>query len=289
MASGYHPRLDIRYGQAMSNPMSSPMPWDLVSSAYAEEVVPMFEHYATDALRLAAPVTGSRIVDVACGPGTLAMLAAQRGHQVDALDFSPAMVERFEARRLTLELTNVTARVGDGQALPFEDATYGAGFSMFGLMFFPDRAKGFAELRRVLLPGGRAVVSSWQRLENNPVIAAMFGAVRETFAALVPNAPPPAAADMPLATEDLCRAEMSVSFADVEVHAISHRHSYESAASVWPSIERTMAPMVLMRRALGDEKWAKISEAASAAIHRAIGDGPPEIEMPAWLSVGVAR
>ena len=55
----------------------------------------MFEHYATEALRLANAVTGARIVDVACGPGTLALLAAQRGHLVDALDFSPAMIERF--------------------------------------------------------------------------------------------------------------------------------------------------------------------------------------------------
>jgi len=265
------------------------MPWDLVSSAYTEEVVPMFEHYATDALRLAAPVTGSRIVDVACGPGTLALLAAQRGHMVDAIDFSPAMIERFEARRLTLELTNVTSHVGDGQKLPFEDATYGAGFSMFGLMFFPDRAKGFAELRRVLVPGARAVVSSWQPLEINPVLAAMFGAVRETFARLVPQAPPMGVAEMPLATVELCRAEMSESFADVEVHPISHTHTYESVASVWPSIERTMAPMVLMRRAVGDEKWAQIAEAATAAIARAMGAGPPAIEMPAWLSVGVAR
>lgn len=272
----------------MISPMSTPVPWDLVSSAYAVEVVPMFERYATDALRLAAPATGARIVDVACGPGTLAMLAAQHGHLVDAIDFSPAMIERFEARRLTLGLDNVTSKVGDGQALPFEDATYGAAFSMFGLIFFPDRAKGFAELRRVLQPGARAVVSSWPRLEDNPVLAAMFAAVRTEFARLVPQAPPMGTAEMPLSTPELCKAEMSAAFAEVEVHEIRHTETYESAAAAWSSIERTMAPMVLMRRTLGDEKWAQISAAASAAIVRAIGDGAPEITMPAWLTVGVA-
>lgn len=271
------------------SPLSSPVPWDLVSSAYADEVVPMFEHYATEALRLANAVTGARIVDVACGPGTLAMLAAQRGHLVDAIDFSPAMIERFEARRLTLGLDNVTAKLGDGQALPFEDATYGAGFSMFGLIFFPDRAKGFAELARVLLPGARAVVSSWPRLDDNPVLAAMFGAIRTTFAELVPNAPPMGVAEMALSTPELCKAEMSASFDDVEVHEISHTQRYESTAAAWSSIERTMAPMVLLRRTLGDEKWAKVSAAAGAAMARVIGDGPPEIVMPAWLTVGVAR
>lgn len=271
------------------SPLSTPVPWDLVSSAYADEVVPMFEHYATDALRLAAPVTGARIVDVACGPGTLAMLAAQRGHLVDAIDFSPAMIERFEARRLTIGLDNVTSRVGDGQALPFGDATYGAGFSMFGLMFFPDRTKGFAELARVLLPGARAVVSSWPRLEDNPVLAAMFGAIRAEVAALDPKAPPMGAAEMALSTPELCKAEMSASFDDVEVHEIRHTQSYESTAAAWSSIERTMAPMVLLRRKLGDENWAKVSAAAGAAMARVIGDGPAEVAMPAWLTVGVAR
>lgn len=269
--------------------MSTPVPWDLVSSAYAAEVVPMFEHYATEALRLANAVTGARVVDVACGPGTLAILAAQHGHLVDAIDFSPAMIERFEARRLTLGLDNVTSRVGDGQVLPFEDAIYGAGFSMFGLMFFPDRAKGFAELARVLLPGARAVVSSWPKLDENPVLAAMFNAIRTELAALVPNAPPMGGAEMPLSTPDLCKAEMSACFADVEVFEILHTQRYESAAAAWSSIERTMAPMVLLRRTLGDEKWAKISAAASAAVITVMGDGPPEISMPAWLSVGVAR
>lgn len=275
----------------MSNPspLTTPLPWDLVSAAYAAEVVPMFEPYAADALRLAASPSGSRIVDVACGPGTLAFLAAQRGHAVDAIDFSPAMVASFGARKAALGADNVTVRVGDGQALPFPDGAYAAGFSMFGLIFFPDRAKGFAELRRVLAPGARAVVSSWPRLEDNPVIAAMFAAVREALGALVQGAPPAGAAEMPLSTADAARAEMSASFADVEVHRITHTQRYATPSAVWSSIARTMAPIVLLRRTLGEDKWSVLAEAASSAVVRAIGDRPAELEMPAWLTVGVAR
>src|SRR5436190_855542 len=132
----------------MSNPSPSPLAnpasWDLVSSAYAEEIVPVFEQYVRDALRLAAPPPGSRVVDVACGPGTLSFIAAQAGHPVDALDFSPQMIEKLEARKRATGAA-ITAVVGDGQALPYADATFGAAFSMFGLMFFPDRAAGFRE------------------------------------------------------------------------------------------------------------------------------------------------
>jgi ubiquinone/menaquinone biosynthesis C-methylase UbiE len=250
----------------------------------------VFESYARDALRLAAPPPGAPIVDVACGPGTLSFVAAQQGHPVEALDFSPQMIEKLEHRRRAQNVTGLNAQVGDGQQLPYADATFGAAFSMFGLMFFPDRAQGRRELRRVLVPGARAVVSSWHRLESNPVIAAMFGVLRETMNKLLgPNAPQPGAQEMPLVTEEQCRAEMSEVFADVEVHSITHQFRYPSVQDVWPSIERTMAPMVMMRKGLGEEKWAPISKTVNAAIVAAIGDQPPVMDMPAWLAVGTAR
>src|SRR5262245_21145739 len=196
------------------SPLANPQPWDLVSSAYADEVVPMFEAFSREAMRLVAPAPGSRIVDVACGPGTLSVLAAQAGHHVSALDFSPSMIDRLTARLGSLGLSAIEPLVGDGQALPYPAASFDAGFSLFGLMFFPDRAKGFAELRRVLRPGAKAVVSSWYPLDAVPVLAAMFGAVREAVAN-VTGAPPAPVVPGPLTTVDACRGEMSASFADV--------------------------------------------------------------------------
>ncbi len=270
--------------------MATAVPWDLVSSAYAEEVVPMFEAYALDALRLAAPPKGAPIVDVACGPGTLSFLAAKQGHPVEAIDFSPQMIEKLDHRKRAQGVTALNAQVGDGQQLPYADATFGAAFSMFGLMFFPDRAKGRSELRRVLVPGARAVVSSWHRLESNPVLAAMFSVLRETMNKLLgQNAPQPGAQEMPLVTEDLCHAEMSEVFADVEVHSITHQFRYKSVQDIWPSIERTMAPLVMMRKGIGEEKWAPLSKTVNAALVQAIGDKPPVMDMPAWLTVGTAR
>jgi SAM-dependent methyltransferase len=270
--------------------MGTPVPWNLVAPAYAEEVVPMFEAYARDALKLAAVAPGARVVDVACGPGTLAMLAAADGARVDALDFAPSMLERLDARIELLGVSTVTRHLGDGQALPFADGTFAAGFSMFGLMFFPDRARGFAELRRVLAPGARAVVSSWQRLDNVPAFRAMFGAIREAMGEVLgPSAPPQSAQEFPLTTEDACRAEMSEAFGDVEIHTRAHVQLYPSAEELFESIERTMAPLVLMKQNLGDERWAPLADAARTAVVKEVGAGAIEISMPAWLSVGVAR
>jgi hypothetical protein len=50
-----------------------------------------------------------------------------------------------------------------------------------------------------------------------------------------------------------------------------------------------MAPMVMMRKGMGEDRWAQISKAVNAAVVAAIGDRPPVMEMPAWLTVGTAR
>jgi SAM-dependent methyltransferase len=268
--------------------MATPMPWNLVAPAYTDEIVPLFEAYARDALALAAVPAGARILDVACGPGTLAVLAAQAGARVDAIDFSPAMIEHLEARVKTLGLSNLAARVGDGQALPYEPGTFAAAFSMFGLMFFPDRAKGFAELRRVLAPGGRAVISTWTRLEDTPALHAMFDALRAEMAKhLAPGAPKAGEQELPLTTEDACRAEMGAAFRDVEVRRVPHVQRYDSAAELWEALQRTMAPIALMKKMMG-ERWPAVAEVAGAAIGDVLGGGAVEITMTALVTTGVA-
>ena len=268
------------------SPLATPLPWNLVAPAYELEVMPEFEHYAREALKLAAPPPGSLVIDVACGPGTLALLAARQGLRAEAIDFAPAMIDRLDARVRRLGLTGVATRTGDGQALPYETGTFAAGFSLFGLMFFPDRAKGFAELRRVLAPGARAVVSSWPA--PVPAMAAMFSALREAMAR-ASGQPPPDPVAPPLATEEACRAEMSASFSDVAVHRVSHTGTYESAAHLWQSFERSMALVALMRKSLGEERFRPVADAAREALTGVLGSGRAELEMPALLTLGTAR
>ena len=270
------------------SPLATPMPWNLVAAAYEAEVVPQFEHFAKEALRLAHPPAGSRVADVASGPGTLSLVAAEAGLSVDAIDFSGEMIDRLERRARSRGIRGVTARVGDGQALPFETGAYSGAFSLFGLMFFPDRAKGFAELRRILAPGARAVVSSWQPLERVPAMAAMFGALQEALKTFGEGGPP-RTSDAPLTTPEACRSEMGRSFVDVEVHPVSTGVEFPSVNALWESMQRTMAPIVLMRRGVGEERWPALSTGARAAMAAVLGEeGPVTLAMNAWLTVGVA-
>lgn len=267
--------------------MAQPLPWDLVSDAYEAEITPQFEAYARRAIDLAQVPRNSRVVDVAAGPGTLAMLASAAGHTVDAVDFSPKMIARLAAR-IALLRANVTAQVGDGQALPYEDGTYAAAFSMFGLMFFPDRDRGFAEMRRVLKPGGKAVVSSWEPLDKTPLLAAVYGALPELLAGLgIPGSPP---VRMGLDTVEACQAEMGAHFEGVEVHPAHHTEQWASGDALWTSMKRSFAPFVLMQHKLPPPAWQVIDRELGRIVREhAPGDGKPvEVTMHALLSVGTA-
>ena len=113
--------------------------------------------------------SGARVLDVACGTGIVARLAAGRagsaGHVV-GVDVNPAMIAM--ARSVSAE---VDWREGDAAALPVADGeTFDVVLCQQGLQFFPDRVKAVAEMRRVLAPGGRLGVSTWRSDEEMPIL-----------------------------------------------------------------------------------------------------------------------
>jgi SAM-dependent methyltransferase len=266
------------------SPLAQPGPWNLVAAGYVDENVPLFEKYAEAALTLAAPKPAARIVDVACGPGTLSLLAARRVAHVEAIDFSPDMVKQLEARAQAARITNVAARVGDGEALPYPERTFDAAFSMFGLMFFPERDRGFAELRRVLKPGAPAVVSSWQVATRVPALETLLAAM----ASVLPGVPPPGQPG-PLGDKDEFHRELhAAGFDEVEIHEVSHGMEYASVDALWLALQRAMAPVAMLRQRLDALMWPKLENAVVGALRKRFGAGKVPLEMPAWLGVGLA-
>jgi SAM-dependent methyltransferase len=264
------------------SPLATPMPWNLLAPAYELEVLPSFRHFVEESLRLAAPPAGGRLADVACGPGTLALLAAEAGFQVDALDFSPEMIALLERAARARGITGIRPCLGDGQALPYADGGHDGAFSLFGLVFFPDRARGFSELRRILRPGARAVVSSWQPMDRSPALVALFSALQQALPSAPPGQPPP------LATPDACRAEMARAFADVEVDPVSTAVSFASSTALWESMERSMPPLVLTRHQLGEQAWAPVSTRVRDTLAGTFGTAPVSLDLNCWLTVGRA-
>lgn len=265
-----------------SSPFSAKEPWDLVAEGYAAETSLVMDAFAARAIELAAVRKDASVLDVATGPGTVALRLAHVARRVDAIDFSPRMIAELERAAARAGARNLHARVGDGQELPFSNDTYGAAFSMFGLMFFPDRARGFAEMRRVLEPGGVAVVSAWAPVDESPLMTAMFGALR----AADPDFPVPRKDVANLENPEVLAAEMrGGGFVDVSVHR--HRHTVPplEAGELWERMVRSSAPLVLLRTRLGEREWGERTQKAKAFLAGWLEQGP-EISTSAWLAVG---
>jgi SAM-dependent methyltransferase len=263
------------------SPLATPEPWDLVASAYALEAGPYFEIFAREALARAELAGGARIVDVAAGPGTLSLLAAAAGARVSALDFSERMVAELESRRAAAGMTDrIEVRVGDGQQLPFDSGAYDAAFSMFGLMFFPDRAAGLREMRRVLKPGGRAIVSSWVPFDG------AFGAIMKTAAEFIPGMPM-GDGKQPLASPDEIQKEMSAAgFSSVTVVSVAQELKAPSFDAFWTAMQRTNAPLVLVQHRLGAARWSVVGPQIRERLRAQLGDGPLVAGRGAYLGIG---
>jgi SAM-dependent methyltransferase len=128
-----------------------------------ERAAPRYEKYWTDTVLFVKPLldaagvhAGSRLVDVACGPGFVSEAAAARGAHPVGVDIATAMVER--ARMRCPDLTFV---VGDALRLPFPDAFFDAVTMNVGILHVSQPERALAEARRVLVPGGRLAFTTW--------------------------------------------------------------------------------------------------------------------------------
>jgi SAM-dependent methyltransferase len=262
------------------SPLGSAEAWDLVAESYAAELMPMFELFAGEALKLGGMTAGMKVLDVAAGPGTLALMAAAKGAKVTAIDFSHAMIQQLQVR-VGRANAPVEIHTGDGQRLLFASDHFDRAFSMFGLMFFPDRGAGFRELHRVLVPGGRAVVSSWA-----PLVGA-FAQVMDSMRTHLPG-PPAAQGPSPLSDPQTFAVELAAAgFSDVAVHTVTHKMTSPSVSAFWATVQRATAPVVLMRRKLGEPAWAPVAAAVQADLERTLGKGPVEDQATAYLGTGI--
>jgi SAM-dependent methyltransferase len=134
--------------------------WDAIAALYDEHVAPGEAGLATAGLRLAGLQPGDTFLDVAAGPGGLSLPAARLGAKVLATDWSPKMIEHFNAR-VAAEGLDAEGRVMDCHALDLPDDSYDVTGSQFGVMLVPDQAQALREMVRVTKPGGRVLLIAY--------------------------------------------------------------------------------------------------------------------------------
>src|SRR5262249_43699349 len=103
---------------------------------------------------------GAHLLDVACGSGQLALIAAREGVQVTGVDIAENLIERAQIRSRAEGLP-ARFRVADAESLPFPDATFDVVVSLIGAMFAPRPHLVAKELTRVCVPGGTIAMANW--------------------------------------------------------------------------------------------------------------------------------
>ena len=134
--------------------IDTPENWDYASDGYAEKIAPvMMETFAEEFIDHLDVHKDTRALEVAAGSGALTETYASRVGSLLVTDFSPKMLSYNQRRMQSGGYTNVSHALMDGQALDLEDNNFDRAASSFGVMLFPDRHKGFCELRRVVKAG----------------------------------------------------------------------------------------------------------------------------------------
>lgn len=152
---------DLQQETAQHGEHSAPVEaWDAIAALYDEHVAPGEAQLATTGLRLAGLETGDTFLDVAAGTGGLSLPAARLGAKVLATDWSPKMIEHFNAR-VAAEGLDAEGRVMDCHALDVPDDSYDVTGSQFGVMLVPDQAQALREMVRVTKPGGRVLLIAY--------------------------------------------------------------------------------------------------------------------------------
>ncbi len=251
--------------------MSQQEQWQLAGNApevYQQHLVPAISALWAPALVEAAALrSGERVLDVACGTGVVARLAAEYVGvigKVVGLDLNPGMLAVARTVAPTVGV-RVEWREGSAQALPFEDEMFDVALCQQGLQFFPDRPAALREMRRVLVPGGRLALTVWRPIEHSPGFAALAEALERHVsakAAQVMRAP------FALGDGEELRALIAgVGFQDVAVRSATEMARFASPEE-WLRYQVAGSPLAEHVAQASDEARAALLAEVSAAVQQ---------------------
>jgi len=196
-----------------------------------------------------APPKNATWLDVGCGTGAFSELLVNtvEPRSVSGVDPAPAQVEYA-----VKHINGVDFRVGDALALPFPDKSFDVVASALVIHFLPDRAKGFAEMKRVANAGGIVAGYTWQRgggLPDGAPYMPMSNAV-EAIGGEVARLP-----TVPEGAPDALKSTLvGAGFEDIETHPVTVTQSFKTFNDYWTSQTPSFAPVAKSVLALSEAK-----------------------------------
>jgi SAM-dependent methyltransferase len=228
-------------------------------------------------------VPDERVLDVACGSGNGAIVAARRawGNTVGA-DFAPALLERGR-ERAAAERLDVEFVEADAQDLPFEDAGFDVAMSIFGAMFAPDQERTAAELLRVVKPGGRIGMANWT---PDGGVGAMFMTIAKHVGGPPPGVMPPAL----WGTEDRLRGLFGDGVSELRVERRKSRQAFRSPDHYLEFFRAYFGPIKTAFEKVGPEGEAALASDLRAYLEEANTAGERALVIePEYLQVLATR
>ena len=204
-----------------------------IPEIYDQLMVPLiFTPYARDVTERLVKLKPRNILETAAGTGVVTRAMAAKlpaDAHITVTDLNQPMLDR--AKTHLADDRRITWAQVDAQALPFDDQAFDVVVCQFGVMFFPDKAKGYSEARRVLRAGGTFLFTVWDRLSEN----AFVDEIGATLAKVFPDDPPTFMARTPHGHYDMdkIRGELGAAgFVDIKVEAIAHMAKAKSPRDV---------------------------------------------------------
>lgn len=263
--------------------------WDAIAADYDEFVAPGEASFANAGLSLAGLKPGDRFLDVAAGPGGLSLPAARHGAKVLATDWSPAMIERFEARVRQEGLSEAVGRVMDAHALELDDDSFDVTGSQFGVMLLPDQPLALREMVRVTKPGGRVLVIGYgapAEFEALQFFIAALQAVVPAFEGL-PHDPPPL--EFQVADPEVLRQRLTdAGLKNVAVDTTrAETVEFRSGQEMWNWIMGSNPIAGMIVGDLTDDQQATVRQVLDGMLReRSGGNGPAMLTAPLNIGVG---
>ena len=273
--------------EAPSSP-DTPEKWGAASKGYAEKVAPVLMRQFADPLIERLHVNrDTTVLEVGAGSGILTEVLFPQVKSVLATDFAPGMIEVLKQRLDVLGATNVQCEVMDGQALPLEDSSFDAGACSFALMLFPDRAKGFAELCRVVRPQGRVAISAWAVPDKFELFGLFLAAMSAAFPDMPTPPTPPPVFSLSDPVEFTSQME-SAGFRSVEVEFVARDLEIPDFETMWSMLTAGAPPIQVLFDRIGPSGKERLRDQLQEIVEDRFGGGPITTTNVATLGSGSA-
>jgi SAM-dependent methyltransferase len=234
-------------------------------------------------LEAAGVQSGTRLLDVACGPGHLAAGAAAKGAKAVGVDAAEGMVAVARAGYAEIEFLR-----GDAERLPFGDASFDAVVAGFVVNHLPCPERALAEFARVVRPGGRVAVTVWDRPGRMRLLGVLGEAVEGTEGVCDPGLPSGGPDPFRFADDAALAALLSgAGLAGAEVRSIAFEQEVADTDELW---EGMLAGSV-RTAALIERQPEPVRRRIRAALERAVAPyrSATAVVLPVSAKLGSGR